>query len=383
MKNKLVSVIIPVYNVERYLDKCLSSVIGQTYHEMEVILINDGSSDGSDGICSKWEEADSRIHYVKKENEGSGPTRNLGIAMSSGDYITFLDSDDWWHESYLEEMMAYADQAQVVVCDMFYVDIDKRGELCPNVSEVRMEPGKIYRPGLDTDLINRCRVFLCGKVFHKSLFIENHILQPDMAINDFPIVPLLIAEADSVCRAGKPLYYYLRGREGNTVTNISALFSFRPALDALQMNFKSHGLDEAYRDALHKLYFSQVRFAIRKGILAMKGGKDKGELHKLKGQLFAFMDEHWPSWPRIDGRTFRTSPDAELKEAVKFVLFDDDLLLEGKGVCDYLVLLEDSLEEMDISLAGKVIRVSKSKDLSGQALLWDLADKILFQGASL
>lgn len=88
----MVSVIIPVYNTEPYLDECFHSVANQSYRDLQIIIINDGSTDGSDAICRKWEKEDTRIRYIKKKNEGQGAARNLGIQMAEGEYIMFVDS---------------------------------------------------------------------------------------------------------------------------------------------------------------------------------------------------------------------------------------------------------------------------------------------------
>ena len=85
----VVSVIVPVYNTELYLEECIQSIVNQTYRALEIIIINDGSTDNSGAICRKWEKLDNRIRYIEKENEGQGIARNIGIRLSAGDYIIF------------------------------------------------------------------------------------------------------------------------------------------------------------------------------------------------------------------------------------------------------------------------------------------------------
>lgn len=98
----LISVIIPVYNTESYIGVCLESLVKQTYTNFEVLMIDDGSTDNSGRICQEYTESDSRFHYYRKENGGVSSARNLGIEYSRGDYLTFVDSDDWVEEDYLE-----------------------------------------------------------------------------------------------------------------------------------------------------------------------------------------------------------------------------------------------------------------------------------------
>ena len=102
MKKELISIIVPVYNVENYLRQCLDSIMGQTYQNFECLLINDGSPDYSADICSEYVFKDSRFRYFEKENGGVSSARNLGIEHSKGEYITFIDSDDWVDSDYLE-----------------------------------------------------------------------------------------------------------------------------------------------------------------------------------------------------------------------------------------------------------------------------------------
>lgn len=102
MHNELISIIIPVYNTEKYLRQCLDSIINQTYTNFEVLLVNDGSTDSSGMICQEYVENDSRFRYFEKENGGASSARNLGLERSGGAYITFIDSDDWVDPKYLE-----------------------------------------------------------------------------------------------------------------------------------------------------------------------------------------------------------------------------------------------------------------------------------------
>ena len=102
MNNELISIIVPIYNTEKYLHECLDSILNQTYTNFEVLLINDGSIDSSGMICQEYVERDSRFRYFEKDNGGVASARNLGLERSSGAYITFIDSDDWVEFNYLE-----------------------------------------------------------------------------------------------------------------------------------------------------------------------------------------------------------------------------------------------------------------------------------------
>lgn len=108
MDNIKVSIVIPVYNVEKYLRQCLDSVVNQTLKDIEIICINDGSTDGSLEILKEYEKKDSRIRLINKENEGISAARNQGMELAQGEYISFIDSDDWIDENYLEALYTAA-----------------------------------------------------------------------------------------------------------------------------------------------------------------------------------------------------------------------------------------------------------------------------------
>ena len=101
MNNELISIIVPIYNTEKYLHECLDSIINQTYANFEVLLVNDGSTDSSGIICQEYVKNDSRFRYFEKENGGVSSARNLGLERSEGVYITFIDSDDWVESNHL------------------------------------------------------------------------------------------------------------------------------------------------------------------------------------------------------------------------------------------------------------------------------------------
>ena len=118
--NDLVTVVIPIYNVEKYLQRCLNSVVGQTYSNLEIILVDDGSPDRCPQMCDEWAERDPRVKVIHKKNAGLGMARNTGIENATGTYICFFDSDDYIHPETIAKSVALADQekAQIVLFGM-------------------------------------------------------------------------------------------------------------------------------------------------------------------------------------------------------------------------------------------------------------------------
>ena len=124
----VISVIIPIFNMEKYLSKCLDSILNQTYTNLEILLVNDGSTDNSPAICKKYADKDSRIKIINKENGGSSSARNKGLDCSTGAYIMFMDSDDYVHPDFVQKCYTAAirDDADLVVCN--YVCVNEKGE---------------------------------------------------------------------------------------------------------------------------------------------------------------------------------------------------------------------------------------------------------------
>lgn len=127
--DNLVSVIIPVCNVEKYIDKCLSSVVNQTYKNLEIIIIDDGSTDASPALCDKWAEKDERIKVFHIKNDGVSAARNMGLDKSNGDYICFADSDDWIECDMIEFLLTKAveNDADIIRCSYFTEHMNGNG----------------------------------------------------------------------------------------------------------------------------------------------------------------------------------------------------------------------------------------------------------------
>ena len=118
-----ISVIVPVYNTEKYLNRCIDSILAQTFTDFELLLIDDGSTDCSGKICDEYAAKDSRVRVFHKENGGVSSARNMGLDNAQGEWITFVDSDDWVHEDFLKKRLALAlnDNADIAYCDVEYV----------------------------------------------------------------------------------------------------------------------------------------------------------------------------------------------------------------------------------------------------------------------
>lgn len=144
-----VSVVVPVYNVKEYLAQCLESIVNQTLENIEIILVNDGSTDGSDEICNKYAALDSRIRLINQQNAGLAAARQAGLNIAQGEYIGFVDSDDWLELSMYEEMYAKAKEydVDIVFCNV-YRDESKK-------EQVYFVPGFYNREGMERTIFPR------------------------------------------------------------------------------------------------------------------------------------------------------------------------------------------------------------------------------------
>lgn len=169
--SKLVSVIVPVYNVETFLDHCIESIVGQTYSNIEIILVDDGSTDSSGMRCEQWKEKDSRVVVCHQENQGLSAARNTGIDIAKGDYLCFIDSDDFVTNNYIE---SFVKELEVTGADFVLCDIisSKLADSAMEIDENKILTPEDCRYWL-TNPISREYVLMVvawNKLYKRSLF---------------------------------------------------------------------------------------------------------------------------------------------------------------------------------------------------------------------
>lgn len=351
----MISVIIPVYNVKEYLNRCVESVVNQTYGNMEIILVDDASYDGSEALCDLWAENDRRIKTVHlKENKGHGGARNIGVLMCEGEFLTFLDSDDWWEPDFLEKLHTAAEQynSDMVICDIYYEYHGKAAHT--EISEIRMQNGKVYNAVQNKNIINTARTFLWGKLYRTEFYRSLTVKQPPLGFDDLAVVPYIVSKAQGIVRYKAPLYHYLRYREGNTVDNFDNLYGICDALVYLFNYFAADGTYDFYYAELRKLAFSQVRFAVRK-----LGAEKREQYHDLICRLTDFMDDKFPGWFNPYQKQYAIVGNAGQAETVRLIMFDDGQL--------HMVNADDSMEIYDYVFRNVPSAASQSER-------WDIAD---------
>lgn len=200
----LVSVIVPIYKTEQYLKKCVNSIIGQTYKDLEIILVNDGSPDNSLAIMQEYVVLDNRIKIVNKDNGGLSSARNAGLAVATGEYITFIDSDDYLEEEAVERLLdaisTYHGDIAVMKSKSVDENYDTIGEPSDSDNVCVFSSEEYLR-----DIFERkesCSV--CNKLFHKHLW-KNRRFKEDILNEDFLALSELLI--DSACKLVKLDFY--------------------------------------------------------------------------------------------------------------------------------------------------------------------------------
>ncbi len=172
-----ISVILPIYNGEKYLQKCIDSLLVQDYPDYEIILVDDGSLDRSGEICDKYSEKEPRIKTLHQKNSGASAARNAGLCIASGDYVTFVDSDDWVDSNYLSVLQSYMQEASMVVSS-FIRETDKRKETtstslqCKSVQISYLDPVDAEESAIRPDGIGG---YIWSKLFDKKVINEFNI----------------------------------------------------------------------------------------------------------------------------------------------------------------------------------------------------------------
>lgn len=221
MHKPKVSVIVPIYNVEKYLDKCLSSLKSQTLTDFEALLINDGTPDESMKIAEKYAVDDSRFIIYNKKNGGLSDARNYGIERAKGEFIVFVDSDDYLHKDYLKTMYddCINNNADMAYCRFKHTYL-KSGIKMPSINPRK---GIIDKSKALNMLIrdNRMHSYAWNKMYRRTLFIDNDIRYPIIYFEDVATSARVLFHANKIAVTDKKLYFYVR-RSGSIMSTMNS-----------------------------------------------------------------------------------------------------------------------------------------------------------------
>ena len=284
-----VSVIVPVYNMEKYLGTCLSSLVRQSLKDIEIIVINDGSTDKSMEIIDYYKkEYPKLIKAYSFENQGISLTRNYGIKVSSGKYITFIDSDDYVELTFLEDMynMITKNDSDICVCDYYTVNEKE------DIKEFKLDDFDISSIKENPQLLWKINSSPWNKLYKKDLFkdLEFDVIKYE----DLLLLPKLLCESKKIVKLSKCLNYY-RIRENSETTVVDKrVFDILKILDNLNSYFKDKDMFSEYYQEIE--YFNIYRVMMY--VIQQRYQKCKDIREDFIDNAFKFLDDNFPKWKK-------------------------------------------------------------------------------------
>jgi len=212
--NELISIVIPIYNSQDKIEKCLNSIVNQSYKNLEIILINDGSTDNSEEICKIFKEKDSRIIYIKKKNSGAADTRNQGIKISNGKYIIFIDSDDYISNDYIEKMYNTMKKNNVGIAISGYTEINEDGTN-KKISLFNKYEKVYYFNEYINDFINYA-YFTCVKMLIEKEKIKNIRFNKKLKFGEDILFAFNLLKNNCMVYTGTADYFYVQNQTSVT-----------------------------------------------------------------------------------------------------------------------------------------------------------------------
>lgn len=288
-----ISVIVPVYNVNSYLSACLDSILNQDFDSYEIVIVDDGSTDGSGELAEQYASRHSdKIRVLHQENQGLGGARNTGIKDAKGEYVAFIDSDDWIKPNMLSTLWKEIQQtsADIAVCGLLCVA--ETGAVVGRVVEV--QPQHVPLCFTEHKDILFCNPSACNKLYRKSLFIDNDIWFPSHVwYEDIRTIPKLYTVSSSIVFIDQCLYCYLQ-RSGSIMNN-SNVGRNRELLDAfneLRSFYCDYGMWDSFQDEL--IYLAISHLYIAASVRIIRSGDSVS--HVLLREIEQYMKLNFPNF---------------------------------------------------------------------------------------
>ncbi len=215
-QQELISVIVPIYNIKEYLSRCVESILAQTYRNLEIILVDDGSTDGTAELVDELAKRDGRIHVIHQENEGSSAARNHGIRESQGEYLSFIDSDDYIEPTMIEHQYEAIQTFQMPIAQVGRDEIAADGTRLPNICEPPVEAQMVDSETFMKELLlHRGDCSFCTKLTKRSLLEQEPF--PEGRLNeDFHVLVKLLPHISGIASLPKQEYHVYYKPDSNT-----------------------------------------------------------------------------------------------------------------------------------------------------------------------
>lgn len=281
-----VSIIVPVYNVENYLAKCLDSLVNQTHQNIEILVVNDGSKDQSGKIIQDYaQKFPDKIKAFTKENGGLSDARNFGIDRAAGDYLGFVDSDDFVTETMFEVMLNLAIQhdAEMVICNI--QKVDEHGNVTQKLTQIPNMPEKI---DLDQNfsVFSDLSYFACNKLFKKELFAEKKF-KKGVHFEDIQLIPQLLLECRTVAQTQNFHYQYFERTDSISKTHTEKGLDILHAVKDVEVFFHQ----SQYSEKKKELKNFQILEGVYTFLAYLAFVKDEQIFCKMSEKLEVFMQE--------------------------------------------------------------------------------------------
>jgi glycosyltransferase involved in cell wall biosynthesis len=290
------SVIVPVFNTAPYLRQCMDSLMAQSFRDFEVVVVDDGSTDDSPRILAEYVEAHDSVSVIRKPNGGLADARNHGIAAARGEYIGFVDSDDYVSPVMFERMCGRArtTDADIVACQMMGFD-PKSGAECPYVEGPRSGFGVSLKDS--PFLLVTTSPSACNKIFRRTLFAGNGLSFPvGLSFEDLATTYSLFARANRIEKVEEFLYFYRQARSGSIMSDYGRRYEdLARALEIMYERFSADGLFETFREPILELTLVQLILGRYADFFPYAPMSAKSAY--IDG-VFKHLDRHFPGWRR-------------------------------------------------------------------------------------
>lgn len=228
-----ITVFVPVYDVEKYIQRCLESIHNQTFQDFEIVVVNDGSPDNSEKVVLDYQKTEKRIRYFYQENQGLGEARNHGIREAKGEFICFIDSDDFIEPDYLELLYHAIEKENADVSYAGMQKVNKNGNIIETFSQTEEELWSFEQPSA------------CNKLYRTSLFSAYNIWFPDhLLYEDLATIPKILMVSKKTVRVDKCLYNYFVNEESITQTYNKRVLEMKKVLNILQTFYLENNLKQ-------------------------------------------------------------------------------------------------------------------------------------------
>lgn len=222
MEKYKVSIIIPIYNVEKYIHRCVNSILEQTYSNIEIILVNDGSTDNCPKVCDIYEKKDNRIKVIHKNNGGLSSARNKGLDIATGEYIAFVDGDDYIHKNMIGELTNVAENNEVDIVHCNFEMVDEEGNIikCKNRTYKEEKTLNSYETICGHVIDYKVKVMAWNKLYKSELF-KNLRFEEGYVYEDELLFPKIISKSNKNIILNKKLYFYVYAPQSITKGDIT------------------------------------------------------------------------------------------------------------------------------------------------------------------